>query len=46
MVTIALPGVAAGTFYIRVRRLFPQIQAHGLYDGVQLGAWLLTHPGQ
>ncbi len=34
-----------GAFYLRMRRLLPLVLAHVLYDGVQVGAFLLTYPG-
>jgi len=46
MVTIAIEGIAVGIFYFRVRRLFPLILAHVLYDGVQVGTLLLIYPSQ
>jgi membrane protease YdiL (CAAX protease family) len=46
MVTIALKSVVIGLFYFRVRRLFPLVLAHVLYDGFQVGALLLTYPSQ
>ena len=46
IVTIAIKGVVIGLFYFRVRRLFPLVLAHVLYDGLQVGTLLLTYPGQ
>ena len=46
IVTIAIKGVVIGIFYFRVRRLFPLVLAHVLYDGLQVGTLLLTYPGQ
>lgn len=45
IVTIALKGVVIGAFYFHVRRLFPLVLAHVLYDGLQVGTLLLTYPG-
>lgn len=46
VVTIAMQAVVIGMFYFRVRRLFPLILAHALYDGLQVGTLLLTYPGR
>ncbi len=42
--TIAIKGAVIGAFYYRVRRLFPLVLAHVLYDGIQVGVLLLTYP--
>lgn len=44
IVTIALKSAVIGTFYFYVRRLFPLVLAHVLYDGIQVGMLLLTYP--
>ena len=43
IVTIALKGMVIGAFYFHVRRLFPLVLAHVLYDGFQVGTLLLTY---
>lgn len=45
IVTIAIKSMVIGLFYLRVRRLFPLVLAHALYDGLQVGALLITYPG-
>lgn len=45
IVTIATKSIVIGAFYLRVRRIIPLVLAHVLYDGVQVGAFLLTYPG-
>ena len=45
IVTIAIKSVVIGAFYLRIRRLLPLVLAHVLYDGLQVGAFLLTYPG-
>jgi len=44
IVTIAIKSLVAGAFYYHRRRLLPLIVAHALYDGLQVGALLLTYP--
>jgi len=44
VVTIAVKSVVSGVFYFRRRRLLPLVFAHVLYDGLQVGALLLTYP--
>jgi membrane protease YdiL (CAAX protease family) len=44
-VAIATKSIVIGAFYLRVRRIIPLVLAHVLYDGVQVGAFLLTYPG-
>ena len=44
IVTIGIKSVVAGIFYYRVRRLFPLVLAHVLYDGLQVSMLLLTYP--
>ena len=44
IVTIAINGIVIGTFYFYRRRLLPLVIAHILYDGLQVGALLLTYP--
>ena len=44
IVTIAIKGAVIGIFYYRIRRLFPLVLAHVLYDGLQVGMLLLTYP--
>ena len=44
VVTIALKGTVTGFFYLYRRRLAPLVLAHVLYDGLQVGALLLTYP--
>jgi membrane protease YdiL (CAAX protease family) len=44
IVTIAINGIVIGTFYLYRRRLLPLVIAHSLYDGLQVGALLLTYP--
>jgi membrane protease YdiL (CAAX protease family) len=45
IVTIAIKGMVSGFFFYKVRRLFPLVLAHVLYDGIQVGLLLLTYPG-
>lgn len=45
IVTIAIKSMVIGAFYLRMRRLLPLVLAHVLYDGVQVGTFLLTYPG-
>ena len=45
IVTIAIKSTVIGLFYLRIRRLLPLVVAHVLYDGLQVGAFLLTYPG-
>ena len=42
--TIAIKSIVIGSFYFRIRRLLPLVLAHVLYDGLQVGAFLLTYP--
>ena len=42
--TIAIKSIVIGMFYLRIRRLFPLVLAHVLYDGVQVGTFLVTYP--
>lgn len=44
IVTIAIKGMVIGAFYFHRRRLLPLVIAHVLYDGLQVGALLLTYP--
>jgi membrane protease YdiL (CAAX protease family) len=44
MVTIGIKSIVAGIFYFKIRRLFPLVLAHALYDGLQVGQLLLTYP--
>ncbi|MCK5326335.1 MAG: CPBP family intramembrane metalloprotease [Woeseiaceae bacterium] len=44
IVTIATKSIVAGTFYLYRRRLLPLVLAHVLYDGLQVGALLMTYP--
>ncbi len=44
IVTIAIKSAVIGIFYYRVRRIFPLVLAHVLYDGLQVGTLLLTFP--
>lgn len=44
IVTIAIKGIVSGGFYYYRRRLLPLVLAHVLYDGLQVGALLLTYP--
>lgn len=44
VVTIAIKSAVIGAFYFRIRRLLPLVLAHVLYDGLQVGALLLTYP--
>ena len=44
IVTIAIKSIVTGIFYYYRRRLLPLILAHVLYDGLLVGALLLTHP--
>jgi membrane protease YdiL (CAAX protease family) len=44
IVTIAIKGAVIGVVYYRIRRLFPLVLAHVLYDGLQVGTLLLTFP--
>jgi len=44
IVTIAIKSIVIGAFYFYRRRLFPLVIAHVLYDGLQVGALLLTYP--
>ena len=44
IVTITLKGLVSGIFFYKKRRLMPLVYAHGLYDGLQVGALLLTYP--
>ena len=44
IVTITLKGIVSGLFFYKKRRLMPLVYAHGLYDGLQVGALLLTYP--
>jgi membrane protease YdiL (CAAX protease family) len=44
IVTIAIKSVVIGMFYFHRRRLLPLVIAHVLYDGLQVGALLLTYP--
>lgn len=44
IVTIAIKSAVIGTFYYYVRRLFPLVLAHVLYDGIQVGMLLVTYP--
>ncbi len=44
IVTIAMKSALIGTFYYYVRRLFPLVLAHVLYDGIQVGMLLITYP--
>jgi membrane protease YdiL (CAAX protease family) len=45
IVTIAIKSMVIGAFYLRIRRILPLVLAHVLYDGVQVGTFLLTYPG-
>ena len=45
IVTIAIKSTVIGLFYWRIRRLLPLVIAHVLYDGLQVGSFLLTYPG-
>jgi len=45
IVTIAIKSIVIGAFYFHRRRLLPLVIAHVLYDGLQVGALLLTYPG-
>lgn len=44
IVTIAIKSIVACFFYYKVRRLFPLVLAHVLYDGLQVGMLLITYP--
>lgn len=44
IVTIGIKSLLAGLFYYKVRRFFPLILAHVLYDGIQVGMLLVTYP--
>ena len=44
IVTIATKSIVVGAFYFHRRRLLPLVIAHVLYDGLQVGALLLTYP--
>lgn len=44
IVTIATKSIVVGAFYFHRRRLLPLVIAHILYDGLQVGALLLTYP--
>jgi len=44
IVTIAMKSLLAGGFFYYRRRLLPLVVAHVLYDGLQVGALLLTYP--
>lgn len=44
IVTIAIKSTVIGLFYLRIRRLLPLVIAHVLYDGLQVGTFLLTYP--
>jgi hypothetical protein len=44
IVTIAIKSTVIGVVYYRIRRLFPLVLAHVLYDGLQVGTLLLTFP--
>lgn len=44
IVTIAIKSTVIGLFYWRIRRLLPLVIAHVLYDGLQVGAFLLAYP--
>ena len=44
IVTIAMKSTVIGAFYYYRRRLLPLVIAHVLYDGLQVGALLLTYP--
>jgi len=46
IVTIAIKSTVIGVFYLKRRRLLPLVIAHVLYDGLQVGALLLTYPDQ
>ena len=40
IVTIAIKSLISGFFYYKVRRLFPLVLAHVLYDGIQVAMLL------
>ena len=42
--TIAMKSAFIGVVYYHVRRLFPLVLAHVLYDGLQVATLLLTYP--
>ena len=45
IVTIGIKSLVSGFFYFKIRRLFPLVLAHALYDGIQVGLFMLTYPG-
>ena len=44
IVTIAIKSLVACFFFYKVRRLFPLVLAHVLYDGLQVAILLITYP--
>ena len=44
IVTIAIKSLVSGYFYYKIRRLFPLVLAHVLYDGIQVALLLITYP--
>ncbi|MFC1690336.1 CPBP family intramembrane glutamic endopeptidase [Pseudomonadota bacterium] len=44
IVTIAIKSIVIGVFYLKHRRLLPLVISHVLYDGLQVGALMLTYP--
>ena len=43
-VTIGIKSIVSCTYFFKKRRLMPLVYAHVLYDGLQVGALLLTYP--
>lgn len=44
IVTISIKGLVSAMFFYKIRRLWPLVIAHALYDGIQLAILLLTFP--
>ena len=44
IVTITIKSLVSGYYFYKKRRLLPLVYAHVLYDGLQVGALLLTYP--
>jgi membrane protease YdiL (CAAX protease family) len=44
IVTIAIKSLISGFFFYKVKRLFPLVIAHVLYDGIQVALLLITYP--
>jgi membrane protease YdiL (CAAX protease family) len=44
IVTIAIKSLVFGFFFFKVKRFFPLVISHALYDGVQVALLLITYP--